>query len=137
MNFLFCPTTEQGWRDLADQWYQRWNFPHTVGAIDGKHVACKAPPNSGSEFYNYKGFYSVILFAMVDADYKFTYPQTLRSTTKVISIVGWTRTGFMPFLSQTPYPMTIRMCLTSSSGMTESRRCFVMVYEVGLAQHRS
>lgn len=70
---LFCPTTEQGWRDLADQWYQRWNFPHTVGAIDGKHVACKAPRNSGSEFYNYKGFYSFTVFAMVDADYKFTY----------------------------------------------------------------
>ena len=70
---LVCPTTERGWRDLVDQWYQRWNFPHTVGAIDGKHVACRAPPNSGSEFYNYKGFYSVILFAMVDADYKFTY----------------------------------------------------------------
>ncbi|XP_054648873.1 putative nuclease HARBI1 [Dunckerocampus dactyliophorus] len=66
---LFCPTTEQRWRDLAEQWYQR----DTVGAIDGKHVACKAPPNSSSEFYNYKGFYSVILFAMVDADYKFTY----------------------------------------------------------------
>ncbi|XP_071503284.1 putative nuclease HARBI1 [Diadema antillarum] len=72
---LFCPTTEQGWRDLADQWYQRyqWYFPHAVGAIDGKHVACKAPLNSGSEYYNYKGFYSVILFAMVDADNKFTY----------------------------------------------------------------
>ncbi|XP_071496099.1 putative nuclease HARBI1 [Diadema antillarum] len=64
---LCCPTTEQGWRDLADHWYQRWNFPHTVGAIDGKHVACKAPPNSGSEFYNYKGFYSMILFAMAMA----------------------------------------------------------------------
>ena len=48
---LFRATTEQGWRDLADKWYQRWKFPHTVGAIDGKHVACKAPPNSGSEFY--------------------------------------------------------------------------------------
>ncbi|KAH3788016.1 hypothetical protein DPMN_166144 [Dreissena polymorpha] len=65
---------------------------------------------------------------MVDANNKFTYievsgndhPQTLRSTMKVISIVGWTRTGFMPFLSQTPYPMTIRMCLTSSSEMTPS-----------------
>ncbi|KAH3708800.1 hypothetical protein DPMN_068259 [Dreissena polymorpha] len=46
--------------------------------------------------------------------------QTLRSTMKVMSIVGWTRTGFVPFLSQTPYPMTIRMCLTSSSEMTPS-----------------
>lgn len=36
-------------------------------------MACKCPPNSGSEFYNYKGIYSVILFAMVDADYRFTY----------------------------------------------------------------
>ncbi|KAH3797063.1 hypothetical protein DPMN_150638 [Dreissena polymorpha] len=30
------------------------------------------------------------------------HPQTLRSSLKVISIVGWTRTGFTPFLSQTP-----------------------------------
>ncbi|XP_021339754.1 putative nuclease HARBI1 [Mizuhopecten yessoensis] len=64
------PTTEEGWRQLLDDWYQRWNFPHVVGAVDGKHVACKAPPNSGSEYYNYKGFFSVILFAMVTSDYK-------------------------------------------------------------------
>ena len=70
---LGCPTTEQGWRQLAEDWYLRWNFPHTVGAIDGKHVACKAPANSGSTYYNYKGFFSIILFAMVDADYKFIY----------------------------------------------------------------
>lgn len=70
---LRCPTNEQGWRQLAEDWYQRWNFPHTVGAIDGKHVACKAPANSGSTYYNYKGFYSILLFAMVDADYKFIY----------------------------------------------------------------
>ena len=47
---MFPPTTEQDWRQLADEWYQRWNFPHTIGAIDGKHVACKAPPDSGSEY---------------------------------------------------------------------------------------
>ena len=49
---LFCPTTKQGWRDLTDQWYQRWNFPNIVGAIDGKHVACKAPFNSGLHAQN-------------------------------------------------------------------------------------
>jgi len=70
---MSTPTTEQGWREIADDWYQRWNFPHTIGAIDGKHVACKAPPDSGSEYYNYKGFFSVILFAMVSSDYKFLW----------------------------------------------------------------
>ena len=70
---MFPPTTEQGWRQLADEWYQRWNFPHTIGAIDGKHVACKAPPDSGSEYYNCKHFFNIILFAMVSSDYKFIW----------------------------------------------------------------
>jgi len=70
---MTCPSTPDEWQQVADKYYQKWNFPHTCGAIDGKHVACKAPPNSGSQYYNYKGFFSVILFAMVDADYKFLW----------------------------------------------------------------
>jgi hypothetical protein len=53
---LFCPTPEQGWRDLADQWYQRWNFPHTVGAIDDNHVACKAPLTLAENFTTIRAF---------------------------------------------------------------------------------
>ena len=50
-----CPTTHEEWRGISD-FAERWNFPHTCGALDGKHVNCKCPPNSGSLYYNYKGF---------------------------------------------------------------------------------
>lgn len=70
---LSPPDTEAQWRQLADDWYHRWNFPHVIGAIDGKHIACKAPANTGSDYFNYKGFFSVILLAVVSSDYKFLW----------------------------------------------------------------
>lgn len=50
-----------------------WQFPNVCGAIDGKHVLIRCPPQSGSEFFNYKKTYSLILLAVVDADYNFLY----------------------------------------------------------------
>jgi hypothetical protein len=44
-----------------------------LGAIDGKHIAVQQSADTGSEFFNYKHFFSVILLAMVDANYKFIY----------------------------------------------------------------
>ena len=106
------PTTEDGWRQIADDWYRRWNFPHVIGAIDGKHVACKAPPNSGSDYYNYKGFFSIILFAMVTSDYKFLWVDLsgkgassdahiynhseLREGLEANNIAGWPRPDPLP-----------------------------------------
>ena len=41
-------------------------FPQAVGAIDGTHIPIKRPDKSASDYYNRKGYYSIIMQAMVD-----------------------------------------------------------------------
>ena len=36
---MTCPTTPERWRAISDKFLKRWNFPHTCGALDGKHIA--------------------------------------------------------------------------------------------------
>ncbi|CAH1966693.1 unnamed protein product [Acanthoscelides obtectus] len=55
----------------AKDYEQLWNFPNCVASIDGKHVRIKCPKKTGSKHFYYKGFFSVVLQAMVNAQYKF------------------------------------------------------------------
>ena len=68
-----CPQSPEEWKIIADGFYTKWNMPHCIGAIDGKHIAIQCPPHGGSKYYNYKGFHSIVLMAIVDADYNFIY----------------------------------------------------------------
>ena len=69
--YLKCPSTPAEWKSVKAEFYQRWNFPHCIGAIDGKHINIQAPHNSGSAFFNYKNFHSIVLTAVADAQYRF------------------------------------------------------------------
>ena len=63
--------SEAEWHSIAEDFYVRWNFPNYIGAIDGKHIMIQCPSNSGSLFFNYKSYFSVVLLAVTLADYRF------------------------------------------------------------------
>lgn len=67
------PGTEQEWLTISNGFLNKWNFPHVVAAMDGKHVVLQSPINSGNDYDNYKSFSSIVLFALVDDNYKFLY----------------------------------------------------------------
>ncbi|XP_024872038.1 uncharacterized protein LOC112454723 isoform X2 [Temnothorax curvispinosus] len=67
------PCTEDEWRKIAKDFEVSWKYPHCVGACDGKHIVIQNPKNSGSNFFNYKGTFSIVLMAIADANYCFTY----------------------------------------------------------------
>ncbi|KAG0430256.1 hypothetical protein HPB47_022857 [Ixodes persulcatus] len=48
-------------------------FPNAIGALDGCHLPVFPPKNSAVHYRNYKGWYSVILLALVDHRYRFRY----------------------------------------------------------------
>ncbi|KAI2647209.1 Protein ANTAGONIST OF LIKE HETEROCHROMATIN PROTEIN 1 [Labeo rohita] len=59
---LFIRTpSEQEFESIIQGFRDRWGFPQCGGAIDGTHIGILAPPVSSADYYNRKGFYSVIL----------------------------------------------------------------------------
>lgn len=64
------PSKEQ-WLTIAEKFNTNANFPHCIGAVDGKHIRVIKPHLSGSLNFNYKHFFSIVLLAICDANYKF------------------------------------------------------------------
>ncbi|XP_046398163.1 uncharacterized protein LOC124164969 [Ischnura elegans] len=89
------PDSHNSWRELAENFNTIWQFPLAVGAVDGKHVLIKAPQGEGSRLFNYKGTYSVVLLALVDASHRFIYID-----------VGWDDAFQLNTTLMKPFPRT-------------------------------
>ncbi|XP_052744424.1 uncharacterized protein LOC112053545 [Bicyclus anynana] len=66
------PEDPQSWLQI-EQGFR--NFPRCIGAIDGKHIVMQSPVHSGSEYYNYKKSFSIVLLALVDSNYNFIFTE--------------------------------------------------------------
>lgn len=79
------PKASNDWLYISKQFEEQCNFSLCIGALHGKHIMLQCHINSVYwlivylisllfiEYYNYKSFHSIVLFALFDADYKFLF----------------------------------------------------------------
>lgn len=72
-NECLPPPNKEAWELSAARFESTANFPHCIGAVDGKHIRIVCPEQSGSMFYNYKDYYSIVLMAIADSSYRFMF----------------------------------------------------------------
>nr|XP_055024604.1 uncharacterized protein LOC129414563 [Misgurnus anguillicaudatus] len=59
-------------QEVIEGFQQRWGFPQCGGAIDGSHIPIIAPEDNHAEYFNRKGWHSVLLHGVVDHRFCFT-----------------------------------------------------------------
>ena len=50
----------------------KWGFPQCAGAVDGTHISIMSPRDFPADYFNRKGWHSIIMQGMVDHLYRFT-----------------------------------------------------------------
>ena len=66
-----CVPSGQGLKRIVNGFQYKWGFLQCVGAIDGTHIPIISTKEDPLDYYNRKGYHSVILQALVDHEYKF------------------------------------------------------------------
>ena len=70
--YIKIPSSKEEWFNISAGFEDTWNFPHCIGAVDGKHIRKECPEMIGTCYYNYKGFYNIVLLEICDSNYCFT-----------------------------------------------------------------
>ena len=58
-------------KKVVDGFQTKWGAPQCVGAIDGSHIPITGPRECHTDYFNRKGYYSIILQGLVDHNYIF------------------------------------------------------------------
>ena len=103
--FMQVPQSKEQWLRVSEKFYERWNFPNCLGAIDGKHIVMLQPGKSGSH-RNYKGSDSVVLLAIVGPNYEFLYVD-VGANCRMSDGGIWNRCNFKESLVSTANPLNI------------------------------
>lgn len=53
-------------REIVNGFESDWGFPQVAGAINGSHIPIVRPNESASDYYNRKGYYSIVVQGLVD-----------------------------------------------------------------------
>ena len=61
-----CIPQNEKLQENIDGFRCRWGFPQTVSAIDGTHIPILRPQECALDYYNRKGYYSILMQATVD-----------------------------------------------------------------------
>lgn len=73
---MLFPEKENDFQQSMETFGKEWQFPYAFAAIDGSHIPIKCPRGGAQamkQYFNFKGFYSVVLMALVDAEYRFIW----------------------------------------------------------------
>ncbi|XP_064474245.1 putative nuclease HARBI1 [Ornithodoros turicata] len=91
---------------VSSEFQQKWGFPGTIGAVDGCHIAIKAPVVEQSAYYNRKDFHSVILQGCCDANLIFTHVY-IGSPGRMHDARVYTNSGLEELLKELPGEMHV------------------------------
>ena len=72
MHRFICIPTGNKLEETVTGLRGRWGFPQCAGAVDGTHIPIIAPTEYHADYHNRKGWYSMLMQAVVDHQYVFT-----------------------------------------------------------------
>ena len=95
----YFPISRDDFKESMAKFGEEWQFPYAFAAVDGSHLPIKCLKGGAQamkQYFNFKGFYSIVLTALVEAEYRFIWasvgvPGNTHDSTLMQSTELWDR----------------------------------------------